>query len=158
SMSRSSETSDLFEELIAEFGLDDSIPTKINDRYHDSEGDILYFEHLLNEDTSSDVSPALLPIESSSLDLSLPDHKQICLREVKRFDPFFSLTQLGGKTRVMETHSFGFHHMLSPRDVSLLPSSPHIGILYDREDLRACFQSSNQSDHLLDYILGILYP
>ncbi|GJZ57294.1 hypothetical protein Tco_0612788 [Tanacetum coccineum] len=32
SMSRSSETSDLFEELIAEFGLDDSIPTKIDDR------------------------------------------------------------------------------------------------------------------------------
>ncbi|GJZ43743.1 hypothetical protein Tco_0590998 [Tanacetum coccineum] len=55
-MSRSSETSDLFEELIAEFGLDDSIPTKIDDRYHDSEGDILYFEQLLNEDTSFDVS------------------------------------------------------------------------------------------------------
>ncbi|GKB76723.1 hypothetical protein Tco_0943618 [Tanacetum coccineum] len=51
SMSRSFETSDLFEELIAEFGLDDSIPTKIDDRYHDSDGDILYFEHLLNEDT-----------------------------------------------------------------------------------------------------------
>ncbi|GKC81053.1 hypothetical protein Tco_1136770 [Tanacetum coccineum] len=32
----SSETSELFEELIAEFGLDDSIPTKIDDRYHDS--------------------------------------------------------------------------------------------------------------------------
>ncbi|GJW97262.1 hypothetical protein Tco_0179070 [Tanacetum coccineum] len=67
SMSRSSETSDLFEELIAEFGLDDSIPTKIDDRYYDSEGDILYFEQLLNEDTSSDVSQALLPTESSSL-------------------------------------------------------------------------------------------
>ncbi|GKB26769.1 hypothetical protein Tco_0866170 [Tanacetum coccineum] len=31
-MSRSSEISDLFEELTTEFGLDDSIPTKINDR------------------------------------------------------------------------------------------------------------------------------
>ncbi|GJS52658.1 hypothetical protein Tco_0626020 [Tanacetum coccineum] len=82
SMSKSSETSDLFEELIAEFGLDDSIPTKINDKYHDSESDILYFEQLLNEDTSSDVSPALLPTESSSLDLPLPYPKQICLREV----------------------------------------------------------------------------
>ncbi|GJW04573.1 hypothetical protein Tco_1563429 [Tanacetum coccineum] len=61
SMSRSSETSDLFEELIAEFGLDDSIPTKIDERYYDSEGDILYFEQLLNEDTSIDVSLALLP-------------------------------------------------------------------------------------------------
>ncbi|GKB11898.1 hypothetical protein Tco_0845821 [Tanacetum coccineum] len=75
SMSRSSETSDLFEELIAEFGLDDSIPTEINDRYHDSKGDILYFEQLLNEDTSFDVSPAFLPIESSSLDLTPPDPK-----------------------------------------------------------------------------------
>ncbi|GKA17035.1 hypothetical protein Tco_0696872 [Tanacetum coccineum] len=92
SMSRSSETSDLFEELIAEFGLDDSTPTEIDDRYHDSEGDILYFEQLLNEDTSSDVSPTLLPTESSSLDLPLPNPKQICLREVERFDPFFSLT------------------------------------------------------------------
>ncbi|GJY48731.1 hypothetical protein Tco_0438687 [Tanacetum coccineum] len=92
SMSRSSKTSDLFEELIAEFGLDDSIPTKIDDRYYDSEGDILYFEQLLNEDTSSDVSQALLPTESSSLVPPLPDPKQICLREVERFDPFFSLT------------------------------------------------------------------
>ncbi|GJY97331.1 hypothetical protein Tco_0514241 [Tanacetum coccineum] len=74
-MSRSSETSDLFEELIAEFGLDDSIPTEIDDRYHDSEGDILYFEQLLNEDTSSDVSLALLLTESSSLDPPLPDPK-----------------------------------------------------------------------------------
>ncbi|GJR65349.1 hypothetical protein Tco_0011414 [Tanacetum coccineum] len=95
SMSRSSETSDLFEELIAEIGLVDSIPIGINDRYYDSEGDILYFEQLLNEDTSSDVSPALLPTESSSLDLPFLDPKQICLREVERFDPFFSLTQWG---------------------------------------------------------------
>ncbi|GJX61272.1 hypothetical protein Tco_0294172 [Tanacetum coccineum] len=121
SMPRSSETSELFEELIAEFGLDDSIPTKIDDRYHDSEGDILYFKQLLNEDTSSDVSPALLPTESSSLDLPLPDPKQICLREVERFDPFFSLTQSGGKTRVMETPSFGFHHMPSPRPAAYSP-------------------------------------
>ncbi|GJZ13321.1 hypothetical protein Tco_0548551 [Tanacetum coccineum] len=75
SMSRSSETSDLFEELIAEFGLDDSIPTEIDDRYHDLEGDILYFEQLLNEDISSDVSPALLPTESSLLDLPPPASK-----------------------------------------------------------------------------------
>nr|GEZ79812.1 hypothetical protein [Tanacetum cinerariifolium] len=91
-MPGSSKTSDLFEELIAEFGLDDSIPPKIYDRYHDSEGDILYFEQLLNEDTSFYVSPALLPTESSSLDLPLLDTKQIFLREVERFDPFFSLT------------------------------------------------------------------
>ncbi|GJX54056.1 hypothetical protein Tco_0282425 [Tanacetum coccineum] len=101
--------------------LDDLIPTEIDDRYHDSEGDILYFEQLLNEDTSFDVSPTLLPTKSSSLDLPLPDPKQICLREVERFDPFFSLTQSGGKTRVMETPSFGFHHMPSPRPAAYSP-------------------------------------
>ncbi|GJZ42178.1 hypothetical protein Tco_0589064 [Tanacetum coccineum] len=67
SMSRSSETSDLFEDFIDEFGLDDSIPTKIDDRYYDSEGDILYFEQLLNEDTSSDVSQALFKTPQSLL-------------------------------------------------------------------------------------------
>ncbi|GJV74952.1 hypothetical protein Tco_1506536 [Tanacetum coccineum] len=179
SMSRSSETSNLFEELIAEFGLDDSIPTETDDRYHDSEGDIIYFEQLLNEDTSSDVSPALLPTESSSLDLPFPDPKQICFREVERFDPFFSLTQSGGNTRVMETLSFGFHHMPSPHPAAYSPTEvmycyyhPHLTtgdgfdlgtkskISYDLEDLRACFQSSNHavSDHLHVYILGILNP
>ncbi|GJS88662.1 hypothetical protein Tco_0771298 [Tanacetum coccineum] len=82
-----------FEELIAEIVLDDSIPIRIDDRYYDSEGDILFFEQLLNEDTSSNASPALLPTESSSLILPLPD----------------------------------------PR------------IPYDREDHRACFQSSNHA-------------
>ncbi|GJS33347.1 hypothetical protein Tco_0531729 [Tanacetum coccineum] len=118
SMFRSSETSDLFEELIAEFGLDDSIPsdlisTDIDGRYYDSEGNILYFEQLLNEDTSSDVSQALLPTESSLLVPPLPDPKQIYL--------FFSLAQSGGKTRVMETPSFSSHHMPSPRPTAYSP-------------------------------------
>nr|GEU93156.1 hypothetical protein [Tanacetum cinerariifolium] len=43
SMSRSSETSDLFEELITEIGLDDPIPIGIDDSYYNSEGDILFF-------------------------------------------------------------------------------------------------------------------
>ncbi|GJZ53135.1 hypothetical protein Tco_0608020 [Tanacetum coccineum] len=122
SMSRSSETSDLFEELIAKIVLDDSIPIGIDDRYYDSKGDILFFEQLLNEDTSFGVSPALLLTESSSLVLPLPDPRQVCLREVDRFDPFFSLTQSGGMTRVMETPSFGFHHMPSPRPTAYSPT------------------------------------
>nr|GEV95826.1 hypothetical protein [Tanacetum cinerariifolium] len=92
---KSSKTSDLFEELIAEFGLDDLIPTEIDDRCHDSE-------------------------ESSSLDLPLPDPRQVCLREVKRFYPFFS-TQLGNMTRVTETTSLGFHHIPSPRPAAYSP-------------------------------------
>ncbi|GJZ79946.1 hypothetical protein Tco_0644783 [Tanacetum coccineum] len=90
--------------------------------YHDSEGDILYFEQLLNEDTFSDVSPALLPTESSSLDLPLLDPKQICFRDVERFDPFFSLTQSDRNTRVMETLSLGFHHMPSPHPATYSPT------------------------------------
>ncbi|GJW54285.1 hypothetical protein Tco_0098370 [Tanacetum coccineum] len=97
SMSRSIETSDLIlEELTAEIGLDDSIPTDIDDRYYDSEGDILFFKQLLNEDSFSDESSALLPIESSLLVPPPPDPKQIFLGKVESFDPFFSLTQSGG--------------------------------------------------------------
>ncbi|GJR86276.1 hypothetical protein Tco_0210287 [Tanacetum coccineum] len=88
-MSRSVETSDfILEEISAEIGLDDSISTKIDDGDYNSEGDILYLEQLLNEDIISDLSPALLPKESSLLVLQLPDFKQICLKEVERFDPF----------------------------------------------------------------------
>ncbi|GJV05575.1 ALP1-like protein [Tanacetum coccineum] len=115
SMSRPIKTSDLIlEELTTKIVLVDSISTNIDDRYYDSEGDTLYFEQLLNEDSSSDLSPALLPTESSLLVPPLPDPKQLSLREVERFDSFFSLTQSGGKTRVMETPSFGFHRMPSP--------------------------------------------
>ncbi|GJY83648.1 hypothetical protein Tco_0497024 [Tanacetum coccineum] len=92
SMSRSIETSDLIlEELTAEIGLDDSIPTNIDDRYYDS-----------------DVLPP-------------PASKQLSLKGVERFDPFFSLTQSGEETRVMETSSFGFHHMPSPRPAAYSP-------------------------------------
>ncbi|GJS79208.1 hypothetical protein Tco_0729089 [Tanacetum coccineum] len=101
--------------------LDDSIPTEIDDGYYDSDGDILYFEQLLIKYSSSNVSPALLPTESSLLVTPLPDPKHICLREVERFDPFIFLTQSGKKTRVIETPSFGFHHMPSPRPAAYLP-------------------------------------
>ncbi|GKC74992.1 hypothetical protein Tco_1125766, partial [Tanacetum coccineum] len=60
-MSSQIETSDLIlEELTTEISLHDSIYTDIDDRYYDSEGDILYFEQLLNEDSSSDISSVLL--------------------------------------------------------------------------------------------------
>ncbi|GJR09499.1 hypothetical protein Tco_0792151 [Tanacetum coccineum] len=73
SMSRSIETSDLIlEELTTEIVLDDSISTDIDDTYYDSEGDILYFKQLLNEDSSFDVSLTLLPTESSLLVPPLP--------------------------------------------------------------------------------------
>ncbi|GJR76196.1 hypothetical protein Tco_0088561 [Tanacetum coccineum] len=75
------------------------------------------------EDISSLDPPVSTPVidESSLLVTPLPDPKQICLREVERFNPFFSLTQSGEMTRVMETPSFGFHHMPSPRPVAYSP-------------------------------------
>ncbi|GJZ36141.1 hypothetical protein Tco_0581958 [Tanacetum coccineum] len=89
--------------------------------YYDSEGDVLYFEQLLNEDTSSDLSPALLPRESSLLVPSPLASKQFSLRNVERFDPFFSLTQSSGKTRLMKTPSFSFHYMALPRPAAYSP-------------------------------------
>ncbi|GKE22855.1 hypothetical protein Tco_1434367, partial [Tanacetum coccineum] len=88
--------------------------------------DIEELERLLTDDTVLvprvfDEPLALLPTESSLLDLPLPDPKQICLREVERFDPFFSLIQSEGTTRVMETPSFSFHHMSSPRPAAYKP-------------------------------------
>ncbi|GKC19671.1 hypothetical protein Tco_1021821 [Tanacetum coccineum] len=72
--------------------------------------------------SSLDPPESTLVIDESSLLVTpLPDPKQICLREVERFDPFFSLTQSGGTTRVMETSSLGFHHMPSPRPAAYSP-------------------------------------
>ncbi|GJX23949.1 hypothetical protein Tco_0228394 [Tanacetum coccineum] len=59
--------------------------------------------------------------DDSTLFTPLPDSKEIPLKEMERFDPFFCLTQSGGKTRVMETPSFGFHHMPSPRPAAYSP-------------------------------------
>ncbi|GKB79099.1 hypothetical protein Tco_0945994 [Tanacetum coccineum] len=79
--------------------------------------------------------------ESSLLVTPLPVPKQICLREVEIFYPFFSLTQSVGKTRVMETPPFSFHHMSSPRPAAYSPMEvmyycyhPHL-ILSDGCDL-----------------------
>ncbi|GJV37632.1 hypothetical protein Tco_1410109 [Tanacetum coccineum] len=93
SVSRSLQTSDLnLEELTSEIGLDDSIPTEIDDGYYDSEGDILFLEHLLIEETFSDPTSAVLPKKSTLLVTPPPASKQFSLREVEIFDPFFSLT------------------------------------------------------------------
>nr|GEY81511.1 retrovirus-related Pol polyprotein from transposon TNT 1-94 [Tanacetum cinerariifolium] len=115
SVSRSLETSDLIlEELTAEIGLDDSIPIEIDDGYYNSEGDILFLEQLLIQNTFFDLTLAVIPKESTLLFTPLLDPKQILLREVERFDPFFSLKLSGEETRVMEIPSFDIHHMPSP--------------------------------------------
>ncbi|GJU25967.1 hypothetical protein Tco_1164588 [Tanacetum coccineum] len=80
------------------------------------------FDEEFEDISSLDPPESTLVIDESSLLVTpLPDPKQICLREVERFDPFFSLTQSGGTTRVMETSSLGFHHMPSPRPAAYSP-------------------------------------
>ncbi|GJY79109.1 hypothetical protein Tco_0484910, partial [Tanacetum coccineum] len=110
------------------------------------------------EDISSLDPPESTPVidKSSLLVIPLPDSKHICLKEVERFDPFFSLTQSGGTTRVMKTPSSSSHHMPSPCPAAYSPTE--VMTPYDLEDLRACFHFSIHavSDHLHVYILGIL--
>ncbi|GJR06021.1 NAC domain-containing protein [Tanacetum coccineum] len=87
------------------------------------------------EDISSlDPPESTLVIDESSLLVTPPPtSKQLSLREVERFDPFFSLTQSDEETWVIETPSFSFHHMPSPRPAAYLPKEvmyfyyhPHI--------------------------------
>ncbi|GJS16685.1 hypothetical protein Tco_0411157 [Tanacetum coccineum] len=80
------------------------------------------FDEEFEDISSSDPSKSTPVIDESSLLVTpLPDLEQICLREVERFDPFFSLTQSGGTTRVMEIPYFGFHHMPLPRPAAYSP-------------------------------------
>ncbi|GJW93683.1 hypothetical protein Tco_0173355 [Tanacetum coccineum] len=87
-------------------------------------------------ETFSDPTHVVLPKKSTLLVTPPPASKQFSLRDVERFDPFFSLTQSCGKTRVMETPSFGFHHMPSPCPAAYSPkeipsdeSKVHIEVL-----------------------------
>ncbi|GKC38521.1 hypothetical protein Tco_1050905 [Tanacetum coccineum] len=59
--------------------------------------------------------------ESILLVSPLPDPKQICSREVERFDPFFSLTQPGDMTWVIKRPFYRFHHMPLPCQVAYSP-------------------------------------
>ncbi|GJY30078.1 hypothetical protein Tco_0413573 [Tanacetum coccineum] len=61
--------------------------------------------------------------EATLLVTLLLDFKDISLREVERFDPFFSLTQSGDMTWVMERPSFRFPYMPLPCQV---PYSPKV--------------------------------
>ncbi|GKB22424.1 hypothetical protein Tco_0861825 [Tanacetum coccineum] len=95
-------------------GNSDSVPRSYDVTFSNSLFDFnddynLCYDNPLFDEEFEDIS-SLDPLEStpvtdesSLLVTPLPDPKQICLREVERFDPFFSLTQSGGKMRVMES-------------------------------------------------------
>nr|GFA25297.1 hypothetical protein [Tanacetum cinerariifolium] len=135
SMSRSSKTSNLFEELIAEIDLDDLILIGIDDRYYDSEGDILFFEQLHNEDTSSDVSPALYLLSPPHWIYHPPLLSNLVLGMWKDLNLFLSNT-VGWEYEGDGDPLFWFSsYAITPScciltyggDVLLLPSLPHIG-------------------------------
>ncbi|GJZ79731.1 hypothetical protein Tco_0644568 [Tanacetum coccineum] len=80
------------------------------------------FDEEFEDISSLDPPKSTLVIDESSLLVTpLPDPKQICLREVERFNPFFSLTQSGGTTWVMERPSYRCSHMPSPRPAAYSP-------------------------------------
>ncbi|GKE62910.1 hypothetical protein Tco_1513277 [Tanacetum coccineum] len=82
----------------------------------------LLFDEEFEDISSLDPPESTSVIDEFTLLVTSPiASKQFSLKEVETFNPFFSLTQSGGKTRVMETPSFGFHHMPSPRLVAYSP-------------------------------------
>ncbi|GJT11769.1 hypothetical protein Tco_0858811 [Tanacetum coccineum] len=132
---RDIETSDLipvprvFDEPLGNF---DSVPRSYDVTFSNPLFDInddytLCYDNLLFDKEFEDISSldppeSTLVIDESSLLVTPPPvSKQLSLREVERFDPFFSLTQSGEETRVMETPSLGFHHMPSHRHAAYSP-------------------------------------
>ncbi|PWA26092.1 hypothetical protein CTI12_AA628280 [Artemisia annua] len=80
------------------FEFDDNFTLRIDNKIFDDE-----FEDLCSLDP-----PKSTPLidESTLLVTPLPVSKQICLREVERFDPFFSLTQSGDMTIPFDREDF----------------------------------------------------
>ncbi|GJZ96838.1 hypothetical protein Tco_0669172 [Tanacetum coccineum] len=101
-----------FELTLDSTDLECSMPIDLPLPWTDVLGDTIEFEDI----SSLDPLESTPVIDESTLIVTpLPASKKFSLREVERFDPFFSLTQSGGITRVMETPSFSSHHMPSPR-------------------------------------------
>ncbi|GJT60509.1 hypothetical protein Tco_1004042 [Tanacetum coccineum] len=95
------------------FDFDDNFPLRIDNKIFDDD-----FEDLCSLDPLK-VTPLL--DESILLVTPPPASKQFSLREVERFDHFFSLTQSGDMTWVMERPSYRFPHMPSPRPAAYSP-------------------------------------
>ncbi|GJR76427.1 hypothetical protein Tco_0088792 [Tanacetum coccineum] len=116
------------------FDFDDFFTLRIDNKIFDDD-----FEDLYSLDPTKSTP---LINESILLVTPLSDAKQICLRGVERFDPFFSLTQPGEMTRMMETPFDRFPHLRLPRQVAYSPKvvmyryfHPNL-ILSDGHDLK----------------------
>ncbi|GKC28701.1 hypothetical protein Tco_1035995, partial [Tanacetum coccineum] len=95
------------------FDFDDSYSLITDNKIFDDD-----FEDLCSLDPLKSIP---LIDESILLVTPLPDPKQLCLREVERVHPFFSLTQSGDMTWVTERPSYRFPHMPLPRQVAYSP-------------------------------------
>ncbi|GJU82001.1 hypothetical protein Tco_1284366 [Tanacetum coccineum] len=101
-----------YESFHFDLSIDQLPPNELAHIISPPEYDHFYFD--LEDIRSVDPPESTLVIDESTLLVTtLPDSKEISLMEVERFDSFFSLTQSGRKTWVMENPSFGFHHMPS---------------------------------------------
>nr|GEX35782.1 hypothetical protein [Tanacetum cinerariifolium] len=102
--------------------IEDDFVTFSNPPFNTSCYDNPLFDKEFEDISSLDLIEFTLIIdETPLLVIQPPASKQFSLREVDRFDPFFSLTQSDGTTRVMETPSFGFYHMPSPCPATYSP-------------------------------------
>ncbi|GJV19587.1 hypothetical protein Tco_1368607 [Tanacetum coccineum] len=113
----------VFDEPLGNF---DSVPrsydvTFPNPLFDFNDDYTLCYDNPLFDEEFKDISSldppksTLIINESSLLLIPPPASKKLSLREVERFDSFFSLTQSGEETRVIEIPSFSSYHMPSPR-------------------------------------------
>ncbi|GKF59506.1 hypothetical protein Tco_0176292 [Tanacetum coccineum] len=76
----------LLEETNAFLSLDDSIPPSIDDGTYDSEGDILFLERLLNDDSTPDLPPNLHPVclinDAEKIKSSIEDPPDLILKDL----------------------------------------------------------------------------
>nr|GEX14846.1 hypothetical protein [Tanacetum cinerariifolium] len=113
SVSISLETSDLnLEELTTEISLDDSIPTKIDYGYYDSEGDILFLEHLLIKEIFFDPTLTVLPKKYTLLVTPPSASNQFSLREDFYTKFYNSLGSAPNRYSSSIGKPWGFYHSL----------------------------------------------
>nr|GEU89579.1 hypothetical protein [Tanacetum cinerariifolium] len=74
--------SDFLLKEIEDFLKDESIPTRINDSYHDPEGDILYLEKLLNDDPSQLPSMDIKQAKKTKAKSSIEEPPELELKEL----------------------------------------------------------------------------
>ncbi|GJX39465.1 hypothetical protein Tco_0252768 [Tanacetum coccineum] len=105
-------------------------------------------------------SEALLILKESNFLLLSSDRELLFYLELSMIETLLSFSSENEDKVFNHGYSFQEESTLSLWNYLIGKMKLSKSIPYDREDLRACFQSSNHSvsDHLHDFILGILDP